>query len=166
MRSRRLPSHAGMRPTTAKVREALMAILGPALEGARVLDLFAGTGSLGLAALEEGAAEVLFVEGDARSLKVLHQEVGERGRIVRGRLPAALARPLLPEGEGHLRLRNVELLPFQLAGLLVGLVGMRVLGRGARGAATHAYLRWALLFFAGMNARWAGGCERPFRSRA
>ena len=96
MGSKRLPSHAGMRPTTAKVREALMAILGPDLEGARVLDLFAGTGSLGLAALEEGAAEAVFVESDPKSLRVLQEQVGPRGPILRGRLPAVLARVVGP----------------------------------------------------------------------
>jgi len=91
-RSARLPSHAAMRPTTAKVREALMAILAPMLPEARVLDLFAGTGSLGLAALDEGASRVVFVEADPRSCRVLQQQVGARGPILRGRLPAVLAR--------------------------------------------------------------------------
>ncbi len=95
-RSRRLPSHSGMRPTTGKVREALMAILAPELDQARVLDLFAGTGSLGLAALEEGAREAVFVESDPRSLKTLQQEVGSKGPILRGRLPAVLARVVGP----------------------------------------------------------------------
>ncbi len=91
-RSARLPSHPSLRPTTAKVREALMAILAPELPEARVLDLFAGTGSLGLAALDEGASEVVFIESDPRSCRVLQQQVGARGPILRGRLPAVLAR--------------------------------------------------------------------------
>ena len=91
-RSKRLPARPGMRPTTAKVREALMAILAGELDQARVLDLFAGTGSLGLAALQEGAREGVFVESDPRSLKSLQQAVGSLGPILRGRLPAILAR--------------------------------------------------------------------------
>lgn len=89
---KRAVSQGTLRPTTAKVREQLMAILSDELEGARVLDLFAGSGSLGLAALDEGAGSVVFVEWDQRSLKVLYEEVAGRGRIVKGRLPAALAR--------------------------------------------------------------------------
>lgn len=96
MSKKRLPSHPGMRPTTGKVREALMAILAPDLDGARVLDLFAGTGSLGLAALEEGAREAVFVESDPRSLRSLQELVGARGPILRGRLPAVLARVVGP----------------------------------------------------------------------
>ena len=95
-RGKRLPVHPGMRPTTAKVREALMAILASELDQARVLDLFAGTGSLGLAALEEGAREVVLVESDPRSLKALQQAVGSLGPILRGRLPAILARVVGP----------------------------------------------------------------------
>ncbi len=91
-RSARLPSHASMRPTTAKVREALMAILAHEVPEARVLDLFAGTGSLGLAALDQGASQVVFVESDPRSCRILQQQVGARGPILRGRLPAVLAR--------------------------------------------------------------------------
>lgn len=69
-----------------------MAILAPWLAGARVLDLFAGTGSLGRAALDHGASEVVFVEEDPRSLEVLIRALGPGGRVVRGRLPQALAR--------------------------------------------------------------------------
>lgn len=55
------------RPTTDRVRESLFASLGDALEGARVLDLFAGSGSLGLECLSRGAAEALFVDRDRRA---------------------------------------------------------------------------------------------------
>ena len=66
----RLPSRTWMRPTTSKTREALTATLRPYIdESSKVLDLFAGTGSLGLALLEEGCAEATFIEGDRRSLK-------------------------------------------------------------------------------------------------
>ncbi|MGM9999109.1 MAG: RsmD family RNA methyltransferase [Candidatus Bruticola sp.] len=89
----RLPSRTWMRPTTSKTREALTAILRPYInESSRILDLFAGTGSLGLALWNEGCAEVTFVEGDKRSLKFLHEAVGKTGRIVFGQLPKALER--------------------------------------------------------------------------
>jgi 16S rRNA (guanine966-N2)-methyltransferase len=78
----------------ARVRESLFAILEPYLEGAVVLDLFAGTGGLGLEALRRGAARAVFVESDPRSLRVLQENLrGEaRATVVRGRLPGALER--------------------------------------------------------------------------
>lgn len=57
------PAGAATRPTSDRVREALFAILGD-LDGARVLDLFAGSGALGLEALSRGAASCVFVERD------------------------------------------------------------------------------------------------------
>src|SRR5213595_1355000 len=64
-RGRRLraPRGAHTRPTAAKVREAIFNILGPPPAGA-VLDLYAGTGALGLEALSRGASRVVFVERD------------------------------------------------------------------------------------------------------
>ncbi len=69
---RRLKAPAGRvtRPTSDRVREALFAMLGQ-LEGARVLDLFAGTGALGIEALSRGAERAVFVERDARVMAVL-----------------------------------------------------------------------------------------------
>jgi 16S rRNA (guanine(966)-N(2))-methyltransferase RsmD len=65
-----------VRPTADRVKEALFAILGPQLDGASVVDCFAGTGSLGIEALSRGAAKVVFVENDLRSLEVLRQNLG------------------------------------------------------------------------------------------
>ena len=59
----RAPRGTDVRPTADRVREALFSILGP-LDGLRVLDLFAGTGALGIEALSRGAAHVTFVERD------------------------------------------------------------------------------------------------------
>jgi 16S rRNA (guanine966-N2)-methyltransferase len=56
----------GLRPTPDRVRETLFNWLMPVIEGARCLDLFAGTGALGIEALSRGAAVVDFVESDAR----------------------------------------------------------------------------------------------------
>jgi 16S rRNA (guanine966-N2)-methyltransferase len=79
-RGRRLkaPRGLGTRPTAAKIREAIFNILGPPPEGA-VLDLFAGTGSLGLEALSRGARRVVFVERDRNALTVLRQNLRELG---------------------------------------------------------------------------------------
>src|SRR5271166_6524212 len=69
---RRLKAPRGLvtRPTSDRVREGLFAMLGE-VGGASVLDLFAGTGALGVEALSRGAARVVFVERDAGALKAL-----------------------------------------------------------------------------------------------
>jgi 16S rRNA (guanine966-N2)-methyltransferase len=78
-----------VRPTADRVREAWMSILGDALAGARVLDLFAGSGALGLEALSRGAASVDFVELAPASLAALREniaalEVGTQCTVHRG----------------------------------------------------------------------------------
>jgi 16S rRNA (guanine966-N2)-methyltransferase len=79
-RGRRLKAPRGLRtrPTAAKIREAIFNILGPPPEGA-VLDLFAGTGSLGLEALSRGARRVVFIERDRQALLALRQNLRELG---------------------------------------------------------------------------------------
>ncbi|MCK9248919.1 MAG: 16S rRNA (guanine(966)-N(2))-methyltransferase RsmD [Solirubrobacteraceae bacterium] len=72
------PPGRDTRPTSDRVREALFSILGP-LDGMAVLDLFAGTGALGLEALSRGAATVDFVERDRRALHVLRANVDALG---------------------------------------------------------------------------------------
>ncbi|MBI4686248.1 MAG: 16S rRNA (guanine(966)-N(2))-methyltransferase RsmD [Nitrospirae bacterium] len=59
---KKLPSHKSLRPTSAKVREALFNILRDKVRGASFLDLYAGTGAIGIDALRLGAEEVVFVE--------------------------------------------------------------------------------------------------------
>jgi 16S rRNA (guanine966-N2)-methyltransferase len=81
----------------AKVLESLMAILEPQSEGARALDLFAGTGAVGLALLEQGATQVTFVEGDARVASTLRRKLKESGQasrcqLVTGRVPQVLSK--------------------------------------------------------------------------
>jgi 16S rRNA (guanine966-N2)-methyltransferase len=66
-RTLRAPPGTGTRPTADRVREALFSILGPVVDGARVLDLFAGSGALGIEALSRGAASATFVERDRRA---------------------------------------------------------------------------------------------------
>lgn len=56
------PTGVATRPTSDRVREALFSVLGPSVAGARVLDLYAGTGALGIEALSRGAATAVFVE--------------------------------------------------------------------------------------------------------
>ena len=70
-RKLRFPASAAIRPTPDRVRETLFNWLGPATQGARCLDLFAGSGALGLEALSRGAAQVTFVEQDAAAAQAL-----------------------------------------------------------------------------------------------
>ena len=65
----------GLRPTSERIRETLFNWLGPTIPGARCLDLFAGTGALGLEALSRGAADVVFVEKSPLAVKVLRDNV-------------------------------------------------------------------------------------------
>lgn len=76
-RGTRLPvaELAGLRPSSDRVRETLFNWLAPMLPGARVLDLFAGSGALGLEALSRGAREAMLVERDARLAESLRQAV-------------------------------------------------------------------------------------------
>ncbi len=87
----------GTRPTTDRVRESVFNILAARMdfEGLRVLDLYAGSGALGLEALSRGAASVLFVENDRRAADVITRNitgVGLPGATVRqGKVAAVLA---------------------------------------------------------------------------
>lgn len=78
-RGRRLqgPQGTALRPTSDRVREALFSILGNRLPESRVLDLFAGTGAIGIEALSRGATHVTAVESQAESLKLLRRNVAE-----------------------------------------------------------------------------------------
>lgn len=77
-----------VRPTTGKVRESIFSTLDEYWEGARVLDLFAGSGSLGLAAQEAGAREVVAIEGHSRVAAPLRKKL----KLIVGVLPAALSK--------------------------------------------------------------------------
>ena len=61
----------GLRPTSERVRETLFNWLAPSIQGARCLDLFAGTGALGFEALSRGAATVVFVDNSPRAIKAI-----------------------------------------------------------------------------------------------
>jgi 16S rRNA (guanine966-N2)-methyltransferase len=86
-RGRRLaaPPGRGTRPLTDRVKEAVFSALGDKVPGARVLDLYAGSGSIGLEALSRGAAEVVFVESSPAAVQVLRKNLAatalEGGRV-------------------------------------------------------------------------------------
>lgn len=70
------PDKSATRPTSDRVKEALFNILMREVEQSRFLDLFAGTGGIGIEALSRGAAEVVFVDIDRNALRVLRQNLG------------------------------------------------------------------------------------------
>ena len=75
----RLAMPRGIRATEAKVRQALFNILGASVEGARVIDAFAGSGALGLEALSRGAAFVAFIESDTESVLSIRDNLERLG---------------------------------------------------------------------------------------
>jgi 16S rRNA (guanine966-N2)-methyltransferase len=96
---RRLTAPTGRttRPTSDRVREALFAMLGD-VEGARVLDLFAGTGALGIEALSRGASRAVFVESDRGAIEAIETNIaalglgGEQAQVRREHAEKALRR--------------------------------------------------------------------------
>lgn len=96
-RGRRVPimDAPGLRPTPDRIRETLFNWLTPVIDGARCLDMFAGTGVLGLEALSRGAATTLFIEqlpAAARTLEtaIATLEAGDRASVTCGDALAAL----------------------------------------------------------------------------
>jgi len=85
----------GTRPLTGKAREALFSILGDRVDGAAVLDLYAGSGSFGLEALSRGAVDAVFVESARAAIVVLQENIDSvdlAGRVEPGDVEDYLAR--------------------------------------------------------------------------
>jgi 16S rRNA (guanine966-N2)-methyltransferase len=85
---RRLSAPRGIRPTQGLVREAIFNMVAPLLEGAAVIDLFAGSGALGIEALSRGAASATMVDHDEHAVRAIRQNLdalamGGRARVVR-----------------------------------------------------------------------------------
>jgi 16S rRNA (guanine966-N2)-methyltransferase len=98
-RTLKAPKWDGLRPTSDKLRGTLFNILAPRVEGARVLDVFAGTGAIALEALSRGAAAAACIESDRRAATLIEENVtlcGERNRcaIIRDVVERALRRPV------------------------------------------------------------------------
>lgn len=77
LKGRRLkaPAWEGLRPTSDKLRETLFNILATKIDGARVLDGYAGTGALGIEAISRGAAHVTFVDQDRRAVALIDENL-------------------------------------------------------------------------------------------
>ncbi len=125
----------GTRPSADRVRVALFARLGD-LDGARVLDLYAGTGTLGIEALSRGAREVVFSEHARRSLDVLRANIaalalGESVRVLSGDAVRSVMR-LGREGESFdLVLLDPPYAAGEVGRALAALVAAGVLAQGA-----------------------------------
>jgi len=78
-KGRRLRAAPGMRPTADAVKEALFSTLGPHVAGSRVLDLYAGSGALGIEALSRGAEAATFVERDRRAASAIRANLEATG---------------------------------------------------------------------------------------
>ena len=114
------PPGTDTRPTADRVREALFSILGDRVPGARVLDLFAGSGALGIEALSRGAAEATFVDNAAPAIRAIGanlEALGADATVVR-----AEARRFLGGASRSARQYDLVFLdpPYRLAALLGG----------------------------------------------
>ena len=95
-KGRRLDVPAGARPTSGRARAAFFDLLGPSrLQGARVLDLYAGSGAVGFEAVSRGAASAALVDSDAAPIVRSCERMGaapDEIRVIRGEAAGALAR--------------------------------------------------------------------------
>jgi len=127
----------GVRPTGDRAREGLFNSLGTLvdLEGATVLDLYAGSGALGLEALSRGAASAVFVESSPRVLPVLRGNLAAvglpGGRIVAGSVPTVVAGQAPSAFDLVLADPPYDVLVDEVLGVLRGLVDGRWLASGA-----------------------------------
>lgn len=116
-RSRTLRTLRGMalRPTSDRLRETLFNVLGAAVEGSTFVDLFAGTGAIGIEALSRGAQRVIFVENHAAAVKLIRENLKSLGMnaVLResNDLPQRLKPPTIPEAYG-----TAKAVPLQNAG--------------------------------------------------
>ena len=128
----------GVRPVSDKAREGLFSSLGGRVEGARVLDLFAGTGALGIEALSRGAGEAVFVDRSTSSVAAIRANLDrtgfrDRGRVIRAEVSRYLGGSATAEPGFDLVVLDP---PYETAGGEVGavltlLAAGSVLGEGA-----------------------------------
>ncbi len=91
----KVPKHRGLRPTPSRVKEAIFSSFAACIPGARVLELFAGTGAFAIETLSQGAAFAVLVEKDGRAASLIEQNLKkthlqEKARLVRGDVRQAL----------------------------------------------------------------------------
>lgn len=141
-RIRSLPGRE-TRPTADRVKEALFNILGERVGGGRVLDLFAGTGNLGIESLSRGARRAVFVDRDARSARLIRENLAELGLGGRAEVLALEAQAAVTRLSAAGEAFDLVFLdpPYGqglLPPLLVALAGTGVLAPGALVVAEHS----------------------------
>jgi 16S rRNA (guanine966-N2)-methyltransferase len=143
-KGRRLaPVKGRTRPTAAKVREALFNILGPAVASVKVLDLFAGTGALGIEALSRGALAAVFVEDHPEAVKTLRRNLEDlelQGQTRVWPLPVTTAlKKLAAQGERFgLAFLDPPYGGGKAAAALQALASLEVLAAGAQVVVEHS----------------------------
>lgn len=87
-RSRTLkgPGPLRLRPTSDRLRETLFDVLGPSLEDSLFVDLYAGTGAVGIEAISRGARETIFVESSAKAARLIRENLKNPRRTLRRRV--------------------------------------------------------------------------------
>ncbi|MGH7609423.1 MAG: RsmD family RNA methyltransferase [Candidatus Dormibacteria bacterium] len=136
---RRISTETGtdLRPTTGLVRKACFDILGQAVLEVRAVDLFAGSGSLGLEALSRGASQVTFVEVRRNRAARIAANLAQLGWEDRGRVVPGDALSWLRQRREDLLLATLVLLdpPYLAPGPELGLAALRLLGEASQVAA-------------------------------
>jgi 16S rRNA (guanine966-N2)-methyltransferase len=132
------PPGEATRPTSDRVREALFSVLGDRVDGARVLDLFAGSGALGIEALSRGAAEATFVDSAAAAIRAVRANLEALGADAEVR--RADVRRFLGGASAAARQYDLVFLdpPYRLAGRLGGELTLALPAVLAPGAAVVA----------------------------
>lgn len=133
--TRLAPVPDGTRPVSDRAREGVFSSLGPSVRGARVLDLFAGTGAMGIEALSRGAAHAVFVDSAAAAIRTIRANL-ERTKLAS---KASVRRARAEAMAGHGGPFDLVLLdppyahpPAAVDALLSELAGQGVLAPGAR----------------------------------
>lgn len=152
---------AGLRPTTDRIRETVFNWLAPEVVGRHCLDLFAGSGALGLEALSRGAASCVFVERDRRAVRALGEVLAtlraeDRGQVVEGDAMTFLASATSRQAFDLVFLDppfDAELLDTAVSGLQCA---------GVLGADAQVYLEYATHSAPDVPAHWE--CWRSKRS--
>jgi 16S rRNA (guanine(966)-N(2))-methyltransferase RsmD len=141
LRSRALEAPAGLatRPTSDRLRETLFNVLAPRIESANFLDLYAGSGAVGMEALSRGAAQVMFVERAPAALKVLRANLERLGLTAGFHLHAGSVRSYLKQARRDATGFDVVFLdpPYDAAeeyAATLGLLGGAAAGLLAEGA--------------------------------
>lgn len=145
-KGRRLRTIAGdaTRPTTDRVKESIFSLLGPSLLDLQVLDLFAGSGALGIEALSRGASVAVFVDNSAQAIQVISDNIdkcGFKAQATVYRINAKQAIKLLREKGARFNLVFLDP-PYNLAGyeeLILALIESDLLAEEARIVVEHDY---------------------------